>query len=396
MVAIEPILENIKRKLKTDDVRLPTATEIERQTVSFKATNGEVSNELDEETRAPTSEVNQTKTSGKSPQKPCKVQEWSTQRNTPELPSTEDRHLLGEPRTEDGYYYPFELPEHLVDMSHLLDQQEDKSLNEKSPVQDGAPQTPIVQPSLPHGTVSHKDKESRGLAIGQAAPVALTSIHNSYVPSISNPLVRFESQSVGISNTTVDLEVYEPGSSMPRTQQWKVARAITKIPIALLLSKTISLPYKTWHFLETVVLRTEYRRRMRGRRLYRHLFRPIWILSHLGHPGDYSVNIHTAILNDIQISWYYVCLPLFIVGEVLLNILYFVVCFPFIFWVAHRHRDVLTDVRTLERQQRESIEMLGRLLDRYNDHELLEQRSVLERLLEQRSVLSGAGLEQIG
>lgn len=375
MVAIEPTLEDIGRKLKTDDVRLPTAVEIESLRVSSKASEVEILKELKEETRASTSEASQVSISGDNLKKVWKAQDGSTRRNSAglsgppierylrpyELPSSPaERHLPRElPLTTDKYLpAEFPVPDGLV-------QQEDESLDEKSSMLGDAPHTSMSQPSVPPGEGLRGNSESRESTIGRVARIPLATIQS--YPTQPTVSLHFIDTSTRSTITTP----IEPSTYLTRqTRQWKSTRAIPQTLRALSLHM-IRLPYKTWRRLETLILRTEYRRRQPGR--YRSPLGLVSILSNPEHPFDDCYHAPIPLLKNTQVFWYYLRFSFVISGNVLLNILYFVFCFPFILWVAHRHRDVLADAKTLARQQYESIEMLGQLPLRYSDHRLLKQ-----------------------
>lgn len=96
MVAIELILKDIGRKLKTDDVRLATAVEIESRTVSSKASNVEMPNELEEEIPTATSTNEQVNISGGGSKKLWNAQEGSTWINMSELMLPTEQYLREE------------------------------------------------------------------------------------------------------------------------------------------------------------------------------------------------------------------------------------------------------------------------------------------------------------
>ena len=292
MVAIEPILEDIGRKLGTDDVRLPTAVEIESHAVS---------------------------------------EEIFTRRITQELSSKTDKHLA------------VELPDDLVNKkNHLLDQQEDEPLNEKPFVLDNAPYISMVQPSLLPYERPGKNNEPRESTIGLAVHASLTTTHG-YIelPGRPTPLLRPDSQSIRSATVPTSDLGHDSTYFAPWTRRWNTIQATVKLYIVLSLYKMINLPYKILRCFEPLILRIEDRRRYRRARLFRSSTSLIWILGYPIYPDNHCYDIQTAMLKVIQIFWYYLSFPLLITVNILLNILYFVVCFPLIFWVVHRHRDVL-------------------------------------------------------
>ena len=127
-----------------------------------------------------------------------------------------------------------------------------------------------------------------------------------------------------------------------------------------------------WHAFEALILRIEYRRRRERCRssvfLVRMMWKPITV-------SDLPWTSHKTQrwIDRWLYYWYYY--TIFMFGNILLNLLYCIFLFPFILWVLYRHHDVLEGPRAQEQFQA-SIEMLGRLPDRYNDYQLLEQRAL--------------------
>ncbi|KAI4122715.1 MAG: hypothetical protein LQ338_005664, partial [Usnochroma carphineum] len=133
MVAIEPVLKDIRRKLKTDDVRLLTAIEMDRLAASSKMASMKLSHELDEELPPRTSEADQAN-------KPSK--------GSADLRTFSPRKK----RRKTHKYLPAELQDGRANReSRLSRTPADGSLDEKSNIQDHAPQTSLVQPSLQPG-----------------------------------------------------------------------------------------------------------------------------------------------------------------------------------------------------------------------------------------------------
>ena len=339
MVAIEPILEDIGRKLKTDDVRLPTAGEFESLTVDFNGANAEMPTEVGD-ISVPSSQ---------SDQGVLKIRQI--------FGESLSHRELSSPIQE---YQALELPAGSVNKkSHSSDQQEDESLNEKSDIVGDAPHTSMIQPSILPDEGPCNSNELRGSTIGQAGLVPL-------LPPISTGLVDVESQR----------------SSTPRTRQWNFGLAI----LSLLLYKMISLPYRIGRRAEALILRFEYKHRQRGRRIwpryrsYNHLFLS---LSRPSPPRVVSNDIPSAVWGDIRLFWYYLHRRLYypkIFLNFLLNFLYFVFCFPFIFWVVQRHRNVLEDAESLEARLCDSISMLGELPERYLDIRLLRENARMNEI----------------
>ena len=134
MVAIEPILADIRRRFKTDDVRLPTAVEVRILTASFSGSELEILNDVEEET-PDGYQVNLLGESSNSP--------WETASSLPI-----SRHPLGIPSTTDRYL-PNELVEGPVaENTHRTVEQKNKSLDEKPFLHDML-KTSLHEPSAP-------------------------------------------------------------------------------------------------------------------------------------------------------------------------------------------------------------------------------------------------------
>lgn len=178
MVAIGPVLEDIREKLETDDVRLPTAAEI------FNASNVDY-NILEEESRT-LSEGDQIGISGEGSKKRWEPQELlsTKDRNLPvEVPSVTDL-LVEVPSTAD---LPVGFPGKSVNqMCHLSERQEDKALNANPFSIDGKPHTSVVQPSLPPGELSSKKNGSR---VSTSSRVARVPDYHAPLPLHRQPIV---------------------------------------------------------------------------------------------------------------------------------------------------------------------------------------------------------------
>ena len=78
MVAIEPIIKEIRRKLHTDDVRLPTAAEIRSSAVPSKALGAGLPDVLGKDDRTPNLAGRRTTTSGESSKAPWQAHKISS------------------------------------------------------------------------------------------------------------------------------------------------------------------------------------------------------------------------------------------------------------------------------------------------------------------------------
>lgn len=303
MVAIEPILEDIKRKFKTKDVRLPKTAEAESFSASFaqmKMSAGPGESLLE---AAP--DRNRVYEFDGDLGKYRKAQASSAMIIATELPSDSRPGYCKAPSDINATELPSysrpgicELPSgHANSGSSTLVQRQDTGLDEKSSMLDDAPQTSRVQPSLPQHESRYDNFDNDIRTIG---PEALSSRYT--------PLYR------PIPDTERD--PYEKISESHRSQGY--------------------LPYRIWHHLETLILRGEYRRRKERRRLCGITlpFILIFSLYTFEYDFDYPPTARRCFRGICGFSIHYM---LFTV-DILLNILYLVICFPLIWWVAYRHR----------------------------------------------------------
>ncbi|KAI4283163.1 MAG: hypothetical protein L6R38_002354 [Xanthoria sp. 2 TBL-2021] len=174
--------------------------------------------------------------------------------------------------------------------------------------------------------------------------------------------------------------------------------------------RLINMPMMVWRRFETFILRTEYQRRKQKRRFS---FFPtvgfITFSARPNHPSDRSSGFGGRIIEYIKTSGYieyiktsryHLLLLLGAVvafGNILLNIMYSILFFPFVCWVLHRHHSVLEDEEVWRRQLQESFQMLGNLPQQYNDNQLMKRADPdlanLDSRPEPRSSLTASDLE---
>jgi hypothetical protein len=332
MTPIKPILEDIKRKFGTPDVRLPGRGEIESlavqsrvsKTLAVEEQDGQASDSLDRQISEPTSA---SKTLFTFPT---------------DLPTWVNR--LGIPSETD------------IGSSK---QQEEEIINEKSTMLEKAPETsmavpPTSRPEFPgnvnkaeRSTARHPRRASSPIRPEMFAPTV-----RDYLPfSSERPMHSGPVHSAISTASTLVPTLQDPGYYFKRT------KPSSSVPQSL-FQKTYTMPFTLWRRAETFLLRSEYRRRRPRRHSRRRRLRLVPFLYMPDYPDCYRYRYRALLL-----PWYYFRLPFYAVAIALLNILYFIVCSPILLWVIHRHRDVLEDEETLVRQRQESIEMLGPLAD---------------------------------
>lgn len=330
MMPIEPILEDIKQKFRTADVRLPKRGEIESQAVSSEIS--ETLTVIEKDGQIPGSDSGRVN-------KPAALLGHLLRWNN--LPILEN---------------PPGLP--LEKGNHPSNRQEDETINEKSSGIESIPETSIAIQDAPPPELSDNMNGVNRSATCHPRPAPLpvapgilprrispelTQPVNTYISSLIAPMRGLDWRS-----EILPVRLLEP----------------TRLPSGGLLSThqtTYTAPYMLWHRFETSLLRIEYRR-TQPRRGHRARFQLAQILNLPNYPHDgESESLQPAIAQGLLISWYYVRLLFFAFWNVILNILYFIACFPCLFWIGYRHRDVLVDEETLRRQRVESREMLGHI-----------------------------------
>jgi hypothetical protein len=373
MVPIEPILEDIKQKFRTADVRLPRRDEIESlallpevsKTLTVVKNDGQASG-----------------SDGRDISKPAAVSKklppWNYHRELPSEIATYECHTEL-PLEMPTWKSPTELPSDAND--HPSNLQEDVIVKEKSSMLESIPETSMATQTHPRSELTgNKSEVNRSMAVrprSGSSPIA-----HGVTPdpiSVDQELIRPDTISTSLTRILLQNPDFRPQVSVPQRSESR--------PSAL--QKTYAAPYALWRRFETWLLHTEYRRRRAGERQRRPILqlKPFLRPPRFPYVGE-TDSFRSAMAGDLLTSWYYIRLPFYAFGNVVLNVLYFVAClplnflkllyfiscFPFSFWIVNRHRDVFQDEETLERQRYESMEMLGRLPMMYDDARLIRQQ----------------------
>ncbi|KAL8653591.1 MAG: hypothetical protein Q9226_003785 [Calogaya cf. arnoldii] len=349
MLAIEPMFDDIKMVLGTDDVRLPTNAEVQLA-ASYPGTQHlkhHLQETIDFITRFPISD----KTPLISESVATKSRDWPA---------------------------------------------EDPSINEKSATANGSPRTSTNGTSVSATVIGDPVSEPRTRAhsIERANRYRQEVVSSQDVAPL--PLTLSEPRGDGTIHPGDDHKVHHT----PRTRR-DIYRSMPPS------RRFIYMPLIVWHLFETFILRTEYKRR---RRKIRFLSLPVVgfitfsVRPLAANPGQ---GFGHRLLTWLKTIWYnrrlhflVLLAPVAAFGNFLLNILYFILCFPFICWVLHRHHGVLEDVDVLRRQVQRSFEMLGNLPRQYNDKQLiwvdpaLAVMADLPEIERKRSSLSAPDLER--
>ena len=373
MVAIAPVMKDIGRKLNTDDVRLPTAAEIQSLTAPSKSLTAAPSDVQEEDDRNPVLVGRRASTSEEistglwqSHEVPELVSDPSRVR---ELPSAEYNYqavksvdrIAGHDDNKTGRASPTSLNASTKNMlsnekSNLPVPEENEPITEKPPMLPAASQ-PLValmaeQTQLPRepqrAPLNWTPSDARTPIADRAESVSQVPMVTTTTNTAQYDYV--ERADILPGNTDFYLETQIQVEKSPCESPQARDRLLKTSSLRLWL-RLISAPRRIWKKFEARILRIEYRRRREGLGS-RSVLNPLLVPSDYHYRLD-EINVRKALLKDIAILWYYVT-------SFLLYISYFIFCFPFILWVAHRHRNVLVHRRALEVQQRESIMMLGR------------------------------------
>lgn len=350
MTPIQPILEDIKKCFGTSDVRLPGRGDIEliytvqprvSQNLAFEEKGGQNSDALNERDSTPTG-VSRTLSSVPT--------YWPPRLNQLGMPSEVD-----------------------FDSSN---QQDEEIVDEKSNMLEQDPETPIAvlptpRPKPPGNEQSSKrSKARRPMRASSLSDPRLSGI--SFSPeSLEQPLASDLSTAPTFTQTVRNhpSEISTASTLVPTLQDpghyCKPTRPSSSVPPSL-FQKTYTMPFKLWRRVEIFLLRTEYIRRGPPARYGRRT--RLRLAPFLSMPDFPDRNA------SFMIPVHYLRMPFYAVAIALINILYFVVCFPFLLWVIHRHRDVLEDEETLEQQVQESIEMLGPLRENFIDGQVISMQ----------------------
>lgn len=343
MVAIQPVLEDIGRKFNIDDVRLPTAVEIEYLKSSMlqqRRLN------MQKRPQSSDSEINQNATAPNGLMAIRKAQGGFISRHF-----REELNVTRFELSSDSI-----VAQNQVSKQSCISNEQDESLNEKSSAAAELPRNSIVQSSLP--------------------PLELFDENNEPTRSVLDQGVSTHSSSTRENDLTGDHVALVPSEmglgAAFHAQQRETNQSTTKVALVLSsLSKLVTHSSQIWHGFEALILRTEYRRRRERNRcsvLLVRMTRKPWFPR--SHYSWMSRDTQLRIKWGIYWSQYF---TIFMLGNILLNFLYWIFLFPFVLWVLYRHRDVLERPRTAEELQA-SIEMLGQLPNRYRDRRLMEQR----------------------
>ena len=369
MVPIEPILEDIKRQLKTSDVRLPKAWEIESLALLPSVSNTKTIDGLthDGEIRSPALVQSKVPTPSK-PEKPSKFKHYSTSRSVLKPPREMVNYRLELPGVSDSHYKKNRLPK----------QQEGDTINEKSTILEHGPKS--LEAARPHRSPHQGDLLGNTDGEIKAKTSSPRRIPESLIPENESAQQVLEEHRSTEYYPPPYLPPqrgsgsYKPNSISSELAKLKPHRSPSGNLFSTVVRKTVVAPYLLWRRLETLILRTEFRRR---KRWSRSKLLPFRIGPH--RPSSHATDLRSAFYKDIKIILYCLFLPFSISGTLLLNLLYFVGCFPLILLISSRHRDVLDDEETLRRQRNESIEMLGSLFDTHDYHRMEERAAQRHR-----------------
>jgi hypothetical protein len=342
MIPIEPILEDIKQKFGTTDVRLPKRGEIESLAVSSKVSETLMAIEEDDR-----------------------------------ILGSDNRRVSQPAATSENLPIEGTFPKIPLKIgNHPSNGQGNEIIHEKSSVLEITPEVSMATQVALRPESSHNMIEVTTSTSGPWVSASTTVAHRPLAPIEQ---LRRTSPPTIIAPSPVPMQDMERG-----------AGSSVREPQPTRLQKTFHASYKTWRGIERSLLHIEYRRALRRRRGLRAWFHlsSMLRLPRYPHLGGGGGGIQSALVQDLVIAWYYVRLLVVAFWDVVLNFLYFVTCFPCRFWILYRHRDVLEDEETLTRQRQQSIEMLGRLPMEYGDVELIDQHRIGATLTQLRGYIT--------
>lgn len=311
MVAIQPVLEDIGRRFKTDDVRLPSAAEIESLRLVAKGQEVE-SSKGQEEIQALDSEDNQPTIKVDGLNETRKGQGGLTSRNTIEVPGALVNELPS----------MIKLPDRLLGQNPPVN-------NEKSPPSNGQDQWLNEMPSLDsfrpiHFELIGEENVPRPYPRGQGVSIHSSSTRN-------DNLTRSLIASVP-PQTDLEAAFQAP---LPNTHRLTFKR-VSHLSLSRQFTKRSG---QIWHGFETLILRIECWRRRERSSSSAFLVRMMWYPL---KPPDCSW-MQRRIDRGLNYLLYY---TVFVFGNILLNFLYWIFLFPIILLVRYRHYDVLEGSRT--------------------------------------------------
>lgn len=329
MVAIQSVLEDIGRKFKTDDVRLPTAAEIESFNKVLEPELGlatvpegtQVLSSEGHQNETPASDFTETEKARKELHMADQRTESKFDMNTSSSPMS----LFSRDISVAADSFRPELPA-FAELRSPAEIELPGDLNEPTPY-------PRTQGVSNHSTSTRKDEPT-------GPCIALMPSQMDLEAAIQTP---------------------------PRRADLSTSKIAVFAPV---FRRSVNHLGQVWQAFEALILRIEYRRRRERSRFSVVLVRLMWKPMRLTDFPWTSAKGIRWIDYWFFYSQYY---TIFMFGNILLNLLYCIFLFPFILWVLYRHHDVLERPRT-QKQFQASIEMLGRLPERYEDYHLLRQR----------------------
>ena len=394
MLPIEPVIDDIKRQLGTDNIKLLESNHEELESdkptdaTAERLHNGRSGDQGSRSTNGVSDLING------EPEEPSDSQGLDrSYPKTEQISELDDESIsdIADSTTQDDQVYK-------------SDQKEKDNLDEKTTLL--AETATTLRTSIPddHRSPIHSTETNRAPNSSEVLAKPESSHH--LIPS-SNPLddiVSLEPAtninpplSFGLSipvttldyrRETVDLErgSMNAGSSRSKFPIYLKRRSHHRAPRPVPW-RIVILPYMLWVRLETLILRIEYRRfrpGVLGRRTALSWYRPIRFISLPSHPGRVNGSFQTIFIKDIRIALYYVIFALCGFTNFILSFSYFTLCFPMVLLVWYRHRDVLEHEKALRRQRLKSCRMLGHLPFEFTDDRLsgmmAEEEEALERM----------------
>lgn len=346
MVAIQPVLEDIGRKFKTDNVRLPTVVDIESFRIISQNKQPTWSNEQ-EGTQAFEIESNHHTIPTSGLKDIRKAQNESASRYLSEdIDETQNESLSMIARTGS-----IPAQNRSVNEKCHASREQDEVLNEKSS-RAADPPWPLENLQTLPGPVCVE------LPGEEPEVIPYPTLRRVSIHSSSNPNNDLESSyvvEVHSLSRRMTLNLERPA------QEPKIKESTANFASFLRgFRQSVKSLGHIWHRFESLILRTEYRRRREKPHSPVFLVRMTWEPMMPDYNQSWIVDSMQQTANAV-----------FMFVNILLNFLYWILLFPFILWVLYHHHDVIERPRPPEQLQA-SIEMLGRLPFRYHDYDRLE------------------------
>jgi hypothetical protein len=365
MMPIEPILEDIKQKFGTNDVRLPERHEDESPVLPLEASS--TSAVVRVNCQKPVEECGNMSKAESPMLGPLRQEHSPVPEILPRIPPEPSTLVDIPPRPPSE---PITTLEILSERPSETDKHppSQQSIVGRTSRTENVTETSMAPRAAPgSGLPGNENEANRPITIGPTRTAPLVAHNPANLPTSVRWL---EPLDFSIGSTLVHEP--DPNISQRSVQPRRPGRflsALHKIHKAL---------NNLGRRIESFILRIECQRKLRLK--FRGVrFGLFDILAPIECPPILYDGSFSCIINSISLEfWYCVRWTFRALANAVLNVLYSLACFPCGFWVRKRHRDLLKDVESLRRRQRfESMEMPWVIEDSSDS----ERRNAPRRLL---------------